>query len=320
MSKNNILVVDDEDLLRETVVELLAMGGFRATGMPNGEAALKELEKNEYDLLITDVMMPKMNGMELVARVREKKPELEIIVMSGHGTEATKVKLDMMGVYGYLEKPVRASDLIAIAGKAVKSNRLERLGHEKKGPQVVFSRERILIADDDQSMLDVLYDGLSQHGYNVTAVHNGEQANENLLINDYDMIILDYNMPGLDGLETVKTLRENDPFTYVLLISGEAMETEIQEAHNGGINRFLAKPFQISKLIDLVKKIDFEKIRKQKKDFSDQDKEDAGALFGGFRRFVSPHFWLQLLRLNFVELVGAVLLSFVVGALAVYLC
>lgn len=73
MINGNVLVVDDEDILRETMVEILSMGGFHAVGMPGGDAALKELEKHDYDLLITDVMMPKMNGMELVAKVHEKK-------------------------------------------------------------------------------------------------------------------------------------------------------------------------------------------------------------------------------------------------------
>lgn len=241
-------------------------------------------------------------------------------MVSGHGTEATKDRLDMMGVYGYLEKPMRAADLLSIAGKAAKSNRLERIGCERKGPQLVFSRERILIADDDATMLDVLHDGLSRQGYNVTSVHNGEQAYEMFLINDYDMIILDINMPGLNGIETVTTIRENDPFTYVLLISGESMKPEIQEALDCGANKFLAKPFQISKLIDLVKKIDFDKIKERKKLQSDKGKEYAGRRFSGFRRIISLYFWMRLVQRNAVELVGIVLVSLIIGALSVYLC
>jgi DNA-binding NtrC family response regulator len=320
MSKGNVLVVDDEEVLRDTMVEILSIGGFHAIGVSGGAAALVELDKHDYDLLISDVMMPKMNGMELVAKVHEKKPGLETIVASGHGTEATKDKLDMMGVYGYLEKPVRAADLISIAEKAVKSNRLQRLGCEKKDPQLVFSRERILIADDDATLLDVMREGLAQQGYSVTAVHNGEQAYEMFLINDYDMIILDINMPGLNGIETVRTIRENDPFTYVLLISGEAMKTEIQEALAGGANKFLSKPFQISKLLDLVKKIDFEKIRTRKKEHTDKGKEDAGRRFSGFWRILSLYFWMRLLRQNAVELIGVVFISLIIGALSVYLC
>ena len=320
MSKGNVLVVDDEEVLRNTMVEILTIGGFHVTGVSGGAAALGELEKHGYDLLISDVMMPKMNGMELVAKVHEKKPRLETIVVSGHGTEATKDKLDMMGVYGYLEKPVRAADLISIAEKAVKSNRLERIGCEKKDPQLVFSRERILIADDDATMLEVLHDGLSRQGFNVTAVHNGERAYEMFLINDYDMIILDVNMPGLNGIDTVRTVRENDPFTYVLLISGEAMKTEIQEAMAGGANKFLAKPFQISKLLEIVGKIDFEKIRERKKEHTDKGKEDAGRRFSGFWRILSLYFWMRLVRQNAVELVGIILVSLVIGALTVYLC
>ena len=320
MSKGNVLVVDDEEVVRDTMVEILTIGGFHVTGMSGGTAALGELDKHDYDLLISDVMMPKMNGMELVAKVHEKKPRLETIVVSGHGTEATKDKLDMMGVYGYLEKPVRAADLISIAEKAVKSNRIERIGCEKKGPQLVFSRERILIADDDPAMLDVLKDGLSRQGFNVTAVHNGERAYEMFLINDYDMIILDVNMPGLNGIDTVRTVRENDPFTYVLLISGEAMKTEIQEALDCGANKFLAKPFQISKLLDIVGKIDFEKIRVRKKEHTDKGKEDAGRRFSGFWRIISLYFWMRLVRQNALELIGVVLISLIIGALSVYLC
>jgi CheY-like chemotaxis protein len=140
------------------------------------------------------------------------------------------------------------------------------------------------------------------------------------LINDYDMIILDVNMPGLNGIDTVRTVRENDPFTYVLLISGEAMKTEIQEALDCGANKFLAKPFQISKLLDMVGKIGFEKIRARKKEHTDKGIEDAGRRFSGFWRILSIYFWMRLVRQNAVELVGIVLISLVIGALSVYLC
>jgi CheY-like chemotaxis protein len=319
VSRERILVVDDEEIVRDVITEILGHDGFAAVGVASGAQALAELDKGPFKLMITDVMMPGMNGIELITAARKKRPELEAVVISGHGTAATKDKLDMLGVFGYLDKPIRSIDLISVAREAVKSNRLERLGCGKSDAQVKLSRERVLVADDDPAMQDLLYTNLSKHGYSVTTVGDGERAHELLLINDYDLVILDINMPRMNGVEAVKVIREFDPYTWIMLISGESRKHEIDAGMKNGANLFLAKPFTSATILEMISKINFDRIRKQKRAHIEKGKSDAGRSYGLLRRFLSVHFWIRFLRSTVVEFLVIGALGLGIGALALYL-
>jgi CheY-like chemotaxis protein len=140
MGTNSILVVDDERLMLDAMVEMLSFDGFEVTGVLCANEALDELYKKEFKLLIADVIMPKMSGIELIAKVHEKWPDLETVVISGHGSEATRNQLEMMGVFGYLDKPVKPVDLISVAREGARSNRLDRLAYRKAEPKVKMSQ------------------------------------------------------------------------------------------------------------------------------------------------------------------------------------
>jgi DNA-binding NtrC family response regulator len=131
MMNRNILIVDDEEFSREAVANFLRSKGFIAEEASNGDEALKKFRKKSCPLVITVMHMPGMNGMELIRLVHEKSPATEVIVFSAHGTEATKDKLDRIGVYGYLEKPVKNGALLKMAHAAMRSNRIIRLRKER---------------------------------------------------------------------------------------------------------------------------------------------------------------------------------------------
>lgn len=281
-----ILLVDDEQLFREPIAELLRMDGYFVEEASKAQDAITMFKKKNYDLLITDMAMPGINGVQLIKAIHEISPAIEAIVMSAYGTEATKDKMKRLGVYGYLDKPVRNEQLLSMTRKALKSNRLARLGFGKKEPDVQFTRERILIADDDDAILNLLTEILSEKGYRVTSVNNGNDAYESILANEYDCIILDINMPEMGGVQTVNAIREQDPFTYILLISGEAESEEIQEALAGGADKFLGKPFTRDKMLNTVEKINFQKIRKKKEEQVQKQKKHIRQNFTLYQRLI----------------------------------
>ncbi|MFH0919283.1 MAG: response regulator [Fibrobacterota bacterium] len=88
------------------------------------------------------------------------------------------------------------------------------LGTEKDPKGTVFNKDRILFAEDHPGLLRMISGFLRDHGYLVTAVNNGSQAYETLLVNNYDVIILDINMPVMGGVEAVKAIREQKPHSY----------------------------------------------------------------------------------------------------------
>jgi DNA-binding NtrC family response regulator len=264
--------------------------GFLVEEAPNGDEALKKFRKKSCPLVITAMHMPGMNGMELIRIVHEKSPATEVIVFSAHGTAATKDKLDRIGVFGYLEKPIRYENLLRMAHAALRSNRIIRLGYERKGPELVFSRERILVADDDPSVLEIISASLSEKGYSVTTVADGQQAYEKILINDFDLVICDINMPKMGGAKTVKAIRSQDPYCYILLISGEADQTDKDEAMENGANKFLGKPFSPQALLSIIGEIDFSKIKKHKLEQTQEQRFNILKKYNWFLRVF--HGWI----------------------------
>src|SRR5881275_997079 len=114
-----ILVVDDEENIRHTLRGVLADEGFEVLEAPDGRRALELLQHAAPRLAIVDVWMPEMDGIELVSRMREQAPGVPIIVISGHGTIETAVRVIRMGAFDFLEKPFRLEALLQVVDRAL---------------------------------------------------------------------------------------------------------------------------------------------------------------------------------------------------------
>jgi UDP-3-O-acyl N-acetylglucosamine deacetylase len=114
-----ILVVDDEAQIRNTLRGVLSDEGFDVLEAENGRAALQVLEKQEPRLAIVDIWMPEVDGIELVQRMRTRAPGLPIIVISGHGTIETAVRVIRDGAFDFLEKPFQLDALLRVVGRAL---------------------------------------------------------------------------------------------------------------------------------------------------------------------------------------------------------
>src|SRR5438128_7998496 len=114
-----ILVVDDEEKIRRTLRGVLADEGFDVVEAADGRRALELLEHVEPRLAIVDVWMPEVDGLELVERMRSHAPRLPIIVISGHGTIETAVRVIRLGAYDFLEKPFQLDALLQLVGRAL---------------------------------------------------------------------------------------------------------------------------------------------------------------------------------------------------------
>jgi UDP-3-O-[3-hydroxymyristoyl] N-acetylglucosamine deacetylase len=114
-----ILVVDDEEKIRQTLRGVLADEGFDVLEAENGRAALDVLSQQVPRLAIVDIWMPEIDGIELVQRMRAQAPQLPIIVISGHGTIETAVKVIRLGAFDFLEKPFQLDALLRVVGRAL---------------------------------------------------------------------------------------------------------------------------------------------------------------------------------------------------------
>ena len=118
-----ILVADDEAGLREFITDALELDGHAVRRRPRtGSAAAKLLDERGFDLLITDLKMPGLDGMALLRKVRAEQPEVEVIVMTAHGTVDNAVEAMKLGAFEYLQKPTVGARRAAPAGRSARSS------------------------------------------------------------------------------------------------------------------------------------------------------------------------------------------------------
>jgi two-component system, NtrC family, nitrogen regulation response regulator NtrX len=123
--RESILVVDDEAGVRSSLVGILGDEGYAAEAVETGEAALIALESRRYDLLLLDVWLPGMDGLEVLARVRTLDPEVPVVVISGHGSIETAVKAVRMGAQDFVEKPLALEKTLLVVKNALRQRKLE---------------------------------------------------------------------------------------------------------------------------------------------------------------------------------------------------
>jgi len=118
MSKGKILVIDDEDIVRTSCKRTLVPEGYDVRLVKNGFDGFKLLEEEEIDLVLTDLKMPEIDGIEILGRIKEKWPRVEVIIITGYQTVDTAVKSIKLGAFDYLEKPFTPDGLLSSVAKA----------------------------------------------------------------------------------------------------------------------------------------------------------------------------------------------------------
>jgi PAS domain S-box-containing protein len=158
-----ILVVDDETELKGVLVESLIAQGFEATGYSSGQDALKALRNDNFDLLLTDLMMPEMDGITLLQAAHEIDPDLVTLVMTGQGTIQTAVDAMKFGAFDYVLKPFRFQTLLPLLTRAINSRRLRIENVQLREAVSIYElSQTIAFTLDPQTVLDKLADGALQ--------------------------------------------------------------------------------------------------------------------------------------------------------------
>ena len=121
----SILVVDDEESILQSVEGILSDEGFEVVRAMSGAEALERIEESIPDLVLLDIWMPGLDGIETLVKIKEHCPTLQVIMMSGHGNIETAVKATRLGAYDFIEKPLSLEKLLLAVNNALDYNRLE---------------------------------------------------------------------------------------------------------------------------------------------------------------------------------------------------
>ena len=139
MSEGRILIADDEDGLRWVLEKGLKQAGYRVLAVKDGESALQEVEAEPFDLILLDIRMPGVDGLTLLAKIREARPDTLVVIMTAHGTMETAIQAMQRGAYDYLAKPFDMDEVLLLAERALSVRRLsQEVSRLKTGLQEVW--------------------------------------------------------------------------------------------------------------------------------------------------------------------------------------
>ncbi len=149
MAGEKILVVDDEEMIRDLCFHILSGEGYQVSTAPNGAAALKELLQSPADLLITDIKMPGIDGLELFERVKKTGQDIVTVFITGHGTLDTAIDALMRGVDGFVLKPFTEEELLGAVDRAITRSRLQKENIRLKALIPLFEISKLLVTEFD---------------------------------------------------------------------------------------------------------------------------------------------------------------------------
>lgn len=154
-----ILVVDDEEHIRSILCEILNSLDYNVKAVEDGEAALKEISGNQYDMVITDLMMPKIGGIDLLKRLKAEHPDIIVIMMTGFGTISSAVDAMKQGAYEYVLKPFKLEELIYTIKRGMDKRTLEKKNIQlKEAISLLQLNEAIDAGIEEEKVLKIIID------------------------------------------------------------------------------------------------------------------------------------------------------------------
>lgn len=252
-----VLIVDDNPTNLGILKMQVKSWGMSATLCKCGQEALHHVGEG-FDLAILDVVMPGMDGYELIREIRKAHPTLPIIVLTSIGPEKRMTAEDL-GISVVLSKPVKIGQL----SHAIRSAMGIRIANRMSSPpqaQEHLAAEyplRILVAEDNLVNQRVAALLLRRLGYEADIVGDGRQALDRLKQTSYDVVFLDIQMPEMDGLEAAQTICRDYPERerpWLVALTAHAVEGDREDCIAAGMNDYLSKPVRSDTLATVLRR------------------------------------------------------------------
>jgi len=241
--KLKVLLVDDEKEFVESLSERLELRNVEAEVAYNGEQALEAIKREKPDVMVLDLRMPGIDGIEVLRKVRQSDPDMEVVILTGHGTDKDEEEVLKLGASALLKKPVDIDQL-------TRTFRKEKL--------------KVLLVDDEKEFVESLSERLELRNLSAEVAYNGEQALQTLKQGQPDVMVLDLRMPGIDGIQVLRKVRKKHPDVAVVILSGHGTDKDQKEALRLGASAYLKKPVDVDQLVGTLHKV-WSRLKKSKK-------------------------------------------------------
>jgi len=269
-----VLVVDDNATSREILQDILESFSFEVYLSASGKEALEEIERADndkpFELVIMDWKMPGMDGIEASRRIKDHQKLTSIpaiVLVTAYGREEVMRQADEIGLEGFLLKPVNSSVLFdaimqALGKEAQVVSQVGRKKEQSAGELDAISGARVLLVEDNEINQQVAQEILQGAGLIVTVANNGREGVDAAKKNEYDIILMDIQMPVMDGYTATHKIREleggmrnegKDPIP-ILAMTAHAMAGDEQKSLDAGMNGHVTKPIDPDQLFAALQK------------------------------------------------------------------
>ena len=234
-----VLIVDDEKAFCESMTDILDTKGYEVESENSGDAAITKVKEKFFDVVLMDIKMPVMTGVEAFKQIKEIRPKTAVIMMTAFSVEDLIKEALKEGAFGCLRKPLDIDKLVE---------------------QIELAKEKgmlILITDDDPNTRETFKDTLEAKGYKISTAATGKEAIELVKERLQDILFIDMKLPVLNGLETYLAIKKIRPNIVAVVITayGEEMKDLIEEAVNSSCYTCLTKPIDMDNVLKLIEEV-----------------------------------------------------------------
>ncbi|MBQ9377193.1 MAG: response regulator [Schwartzia sp.] len=242
MKKEKILIVDDDEISRMVTEMVLTEFGYEVTTASGGEEGIELLKAGDFDLLLLDIMMNGLSGIETLERIRET-PEIRntrTVFLTDSSQRTDVIESVRLGALDFIRKPALPENLLSVVRQALSAR----------------AKESILAVDDEPMNLLAVQE-LFGIRYNVRTASSGAEALAEIEREKPDLVLLDLHMPGMDGLEVLRRIHETEGCESLPVIFVTADDSEDTEAEMfiAGAMDFIAKPFVMQVAMQRIRRV-----------------------------------------------------------------
>ena len=261
----DVLIVDDDEILLQTAVDTLESLGLRVEQASSGLDAIgmiknrQERSKN-YDIVILDLKMPDIDGIETIRRIREEiKTNIPILLISAYSWSDVEEEAKKVGVNGFLSKPLFRSTLYNKINEIL-GNEEEII--ESENEYADLAGTHILVTEDNDINWEIISTLLSMYNITTERAENGRVALEKMKEAEkdkYALIFMDIQMPEMNGLDATRAIRKlDDPWASkipIIAMTADAFSENVAECLSAGMNGHIAKPIDIKLVLKEIRRI-----------------------------------------------------------------
>lgn len=262
-----VLVVDDNETNRRILQDMLTSWRAKPVAAPSGRLALEIMSRAQeagtpFALVITDMRMPEMDGFTLAGRIKTTPglADAHVIVLSSSGLPGDAARCRELGIEAYLMKPVKQSEMLdtilTIFGPRLEENAALITRHSLRESR---SRARVLLVEDNPVNQRLATRLLEKRGHVVTVANNGREALVVLEHASFDVVLMDIEMPEMDGFAATAAIREREKQTGdhipIVAMTAHAMKGDRERCLAAGMDNYLPKPIQAKELLELVESL-----------------------------------------------------------------